>query len=434
MSKNLKILISIEASFRLILFFVFYTSVTIFPDSEGYLDLAQRISNFDLTGYNGLRSPGYPILISFVNSNLYALVFIQFCLGIITSVFQYKTLVQLNFSKRNSLIITIFISSFLNVFFFETCILVETLVLFLMSTFVYLLSKTSFQNQSLKFDFLMSLILGYLVLIKSFYIFIPFILLIWLLLKQPDFKTIFRKGIVLLLFPVLAFLSWSYVNKVNIGQFSSSGISGLYLAQNCVYFAENSPREFDWISKTYVEYREKSIQQNRDVAMTIWYAYEGGAYDKYHLNLPQFSAELGKFAKATIKENPLDYLKQVITKSWFDFWKPTINWNYEAFNFKYANKLFLGVWYLQSVVIILIKAGFVFIFCFHLIQFVKNRKLLFEFLLSLIVFSASVLQALATYGTNNRFSFPFEFIMIISVLLFLKNKVRLPNKLNTWLQ
>mgnify|MGYP006198429673 CR=1 FL=1 len=235
-----------------------------------------------------------------------------------------------------------------------------------MSTFVYLLSKTSFQNQSLKFDFLMSLILGYLVLIKSFYIFIPFILLIWLLLKQPDFKTIFRKGIVLLLFPVLAFLSWSYVNKVNIGQFSSSGISGLYLAQNCVYFAEDAPKEFDWISKPYVAYREKSIGENRDVAMAIWYAYEDGAYDKYNLTLPEFSVELGKFAKTAIKENPFAYLKQVITKSWFDFWKPTINWNYEGFNFKYINKLLFGIWHLQSVLMVLIKVGFIFVFCFNL--------------------------------------------------------------------
>lgn len=433
MSKNLKLLIAIETLFRLVLFLIFYSSVTIFPDSEGYIDLAQRVSNFDFSNYNGLRSPGYPLLISFVNSNLYALVFIQFGLGTVTSVFQYKTLTHLGFSKRNSLIVTLFISSFLNVFFFETCVLVETLVLFLMSAFVYLLSKTPFQNQSLKFDFLMSFILGYLVLIKSFYIFIPFMLLVWLLLKQPNFKTIFRKSCLILLFPMLAFWSWSYVNKVNIGQFSTSGISGLYLAQNCVYFAEDAPEEFDWISKTYVEYREKSIRENRDVAMTIWYAYEGGAYNKYHLNLSDFSAELGKFAKATIKENPLAFLKQVITKSWFDFWKPTIYWNYEAFNFKYANKLFLGVWYLQSALIVLIKAGFLFVFCFQLVKFMKSKKLSFEFLLALIVFTASVLQALATYGTNNRFSFPFEFIMIITVFLFLKKNIKLPSKLNTWL-
>lgn len=434
MSKNLKLLITIEILFRLVLFLIFYTSVTIYPDSESYLDLAKRLSNFDLSNYNGLRSPGYPLLISFVNSNLYAVLFIQFGLGIVTSVFQYKTLIHLNFTKRNSLIITLFIGSFLNVFFFETCILVETFVLFLMSAFVYLLSKTPFQNQSLKFDFLMSFILGYLVFIKSFYIFIPFLLLFWLVLNRLNFKSIFLKGFVILIFPMLSFLGWSYVNKVNIGQFSSSGISGLYLAQNCVYFAEESSKEFDWISKPYVAYREKSIRENRDVAMAIWYAYEDGAYDEYNLSLPQFSAELGKFAKATIKENPFAYLKQVVTKSWFDFWKPTINWNYDGFNFNYASKILFGVWFLQSVLMVLIKAGFIFIFCFQLVQFMKSRKLVFEFLLSSIIFSASILQALATYGTNNRFSFPFEFMMIILVLLFLKTKVKLPNKLNTWLQ
>ncbi|MQP24952.1 hypothetical protein GFJ94_07735 [Flavobacterium sp. LMO8] len=434
MSKNLKILISIEASFRFILFFVFYTSVTIFPDSEGYLDLTQRLSKFDLSNYNGLRSPGYPLLISFVNSNLYAVIFMQFGLGIITSVFQYKTLVHFDFSKKNSLMIALFISCFLNVFFFETCILVETFVLFFMSALIYLLSKKSFQDQNLKHDFLIGFILGYLALIKSFYIFIPFLLLFWLVLNRLNFNTILRKGLVILLFPMLSFLGWSYVNKINIGQFSSSGISGLYLAQNCVYFAEGAPKEFDWISKPYVAYREKSIRENRDVAMAIWYAYEDGAYDKYNLSLPQFSVELGKFAKATIKENPIAYFKQIITKSWFDFWKPTINWRYEGFNFKYINKLLFGIWHLQSVLIVLIKVGFIFVFCFQLVQFVKNRKLVLEFLLSSIVFSASILQGLVTYGTNNRFSYPFEFIMIISVLLFLKSNVKLPNKLNIWLQ
>lgn len=434
MSKNLKLLISIEVIFRLILFSIFYSSVTIYPDSEGYIELAKRMSSFNLSNYNGLRSPGYPLLISFVNSNLYAVIFIQFGLGIVTSVFQYKTLVHFDFSKKNSLIITLFISSFLNVFFFETCILVETFVLFLMSAFVYLLSKTPFQNQNLKLDFLMSFILGYLVLIKSFYIFIPFLLIFWLILNQTNFKSFIRKGFVILIFPLMSFLSWSYINKVNIGQFSSSGISGLYLAQNCIYFAEDAPKEFDWISKPYVAYREKSIRENRDVAMTIWYAYEDGAYDKYNLSLPQFSVELGKFAKSTIKENPIAYFKQVITKSWFDFWKPTINWSYEGFNFKYINKLLFGIWHLQSVLMVLIKVGFIFVFCFQLVQFVKNRKLVLEFLLSSIVFSASILQGLATYGTNNRFSYPFEFMMIISVLLFLKSNVKLPNKLNTWLQ
>ena len=100
MSKNLKLLIAIEIIFRLILFSIFYSSVTIFPDSEGYIHLAQRVSNFDFSNYNGLRSPGYPLLISFVNSNLYAVIFIQFGLGIITSVFSkpLKSGILTNFS------------------------------------------------------------------------------------------------------------------------------------------------------------------------------------------------------------------------------------------------------------------------------------------------------------------------------------------------
>ena len=40
----------------------------------------------------------------------------------------------------------------------------------------------------------------------------------------------------------------------------------------------------------------------------------------------------------------------------------------------------------------------------------------------MIVFGTSFLQAIVTYGTNDRYSFPFEFIIIIAVFLYLKEK------------
>ena len=50
-----------------------------------------------------------------------------------------------------------------------------------------------------------------------------------------------------------------------------------------------------------------------------------------------------------------------------------------------------------------------------------------------VVFAGSVLQGLVTCA-NDRFSFPFEFAMIVVVLLFVKNYVTLPKFLNTYLQ
>ena len=59
------------------------------------------------------------------------------------------------------------------------------------------------------------------------------------------------------------------------------------------------------------------------------------------------------------------------------------------------------------------------------------------FIIMSVIFMASVLQAILTYGTNNRFSFPFEFLIIISGLLYFKEKdwwflKPLISKFNRW--
>lgn len=411
--------------FRTFFFLFFYTSITIFPDSDGYIELANFVSSWNLEGYHGLRSLGYPMVISFFNQNLYAVLLFQFVIGIISMIFWYKILLNLKFSIKSSFIITIFLSSFINIFFYETCILVESLVLFMMSILFYLLSTKILDRLNIFLLIGLSLFFSYLVLIKPFYAFLPFLFLFFLVLKKPKFKTILSQNLILIVFSLFAYYGWCYVNKVNTGYFAATSYYGLTNAQNCVYFAEKTPKEFDWISKPYVHYREKAIQENKDVAMSIWFAYEDGAYDKYNLTFQEFSIELGKFAKVAIKENPLDYAKQIVFRSWFNFWKPTIKFNDSKFNFKYGNKLCMGIWYIQNAILTFFRLLFVILIPYYLYHFFKTRELSIEVIIVVIIFSNSILQALVTFGTNDRYSYPFEFIMIILVLLFFKDKIKL---------
>lgn len=418
---------------RAFFFLIFYTSVTIFPDSDGYIELSKLISDFNLKGYHGLRSPGYPLIISVFNQNLYLVVFFQFCVGISSTILWYKTLLNYKFNLKASFLITLFLGCFINIVFYETNILVETITLFFISILFYLLSDTILERLTFKNLIGLSLFFGFLVLIKPFYAFLPFLLFAFLVVKKPTFKTVFSKNIILVVFSLIAYYGWSYVNKVNTGYFAATSYYGLVNAQNCVYFAEKTPKEFDWISKPYVHYREKAIREDKDVAMSIWFAYEAGAFDKHKLTFQELSIELGKFAKVAIKENPGEYLKQVVFRSWFNFWKPTFMYNDEKFNFKYANKICVGIWYLQRVFLILFRLSFLLLVPFYIYQFFKNKIVTNEVIIVAIVFGNSVLQAIVTFGTNDRYSFPYEFIMIILVLMFFKNKV-IPNKLNTWLQ
>ena len=58
-----KKLILIGLVFRFLLMVIFYFNTTIFPDSHGFIELANYMLRFDLSGYNGNRSPGYSALI-----------------------------------------------------------------------------------------------------------------------------------------------------------------------------------------------------------------------------------------------------------------------------------------------------------------------------------------------------------------------------------
>ena len=421
--KHISYILSIGLLARLITFFVFYTQATIYPDSGGYIELAERLMSFDLSGYSGKRSPGYPLLIAIAQAEVYVVVFIQFALGLISAVFWYKTLLQLKVNKMLSFYTTLFLSTLLNVIFFETAILVETFTVFLFSWVIFRMVSSQNQSEnSLKTELFTGLLLGLLTLVKPFYAFVPFLFYGFYILQHFKLKSIFSKKLLLLVFPLMAYFGWSYVNQLNTGYFVSTTFLGLNTAQNCVRFAEKSPEEYRWISDPYVEYREKSIEENRNLAMTIWYAYEDGAWDAYNLSFNDFSNELGKFAKATIKENPVDYFKQVVFYSWLDFWKPVIYWHYDQFNLKHANQFYVLIWFTQKTILYLVRLSFLISIPLLLIKDLKNRKLSISSQLSLLVLAASVLQALVTYGTNSRFSFPFEFIMVFVVITFIQQR------------
>lgn len=418
---NFIYLFAIGLLYRLLVFIGFYTHITMYPDSEGYIELSNLITSFELEGYNGQRSLGYPLLISLAFGNLYVLVFYQFILGSITTLFWYKILLNLHFSKKTSVILSLFLMSFIHVFFYETAVLVEALTLFIISIVVVILTSDYFKQSALKREILLGILLGILVLIKPFYAYLPFLIYGVYIYKNFNFKNIFSPRLLIFMLPIMVYFGWSYVNKLNTGHFVSTTFFGLNVAQNCVYFAEKGPDNYNWISDPYVEYRDLSIKENKDVAMAIWYAYDNGAYDKFNLDFAEFSKELGTFAKLTIQSNPLDYLEQVVMRSWVDFWKTSIYWNTNNFNSEGANKVFLFIWLIQKTILVFLKLIFVMISPFLVVYWIGTKKNSMAGFLALFVLVPSVLQALITYGTNSRFSFPFEFLMIMVVTLIIKN-------------
>ena len=425
--KNLLRLIVIGFLARTIIFLVFYPEATVFPDSGGFFRLAKKMSTLSLEGYIVKRSPGYPLLILFAFGQYKLVAIYQFVLGIFNSLLWYKILLNLKFSRKFSFFTVLVMQSFINVIFYETAIIVESLSLFFISLSVYLITKHDYaKQQSIRKEFYFSLILGFLVLVKLFFVYLPFLIYGLFTLKNFSIKNIINKRIVLLIFPVLMYLGWSYVNKVNTGFFVSTTYLGMNLSQNCVYFAEKAPEEYQWIAKPYAEYREKTLSENRNVAMSLWNAYgEGHVFDQYHLTFPQLTNEFQKYAKATIAANPKDYVEQVIYRSWWDFWKPTTAWHLENFRFDWARSLFSFIWKIQQQIIILVTVLFGVITLVLSFLAIYKRKINTAFILACFVIVPSILQGLVTYGTNSKYSYPFDFLMFFVVLLFVKEQKQL---------
>lgn len=401
-----------------------YQNITIFPDSSGYIELAERIAGFNLKDYDGTRSPGYPILLALAGNSLAVTVVLQFIIGAVNAVYQYKTLRLLNFNTKTSFILTVIFNCLLHVIFYETNILTESVTLFFVTLVFYFTIKGLNTEQKLKNSIVLSLLMGFLVLIKPFYIFLPFLIYGFYTLKNFSFSHIINIRITLLILPLVSFLGWSYVNKMNTGYFVSTTFWGINIAQNCVYFAEKCPEEYKEIGDAYADYRERIIAADKDVAMTIWYARPELMHITKLSSLPDFSAKLSDYSKATIKENPLDYAKQVFV-SWRDFWDTAIYWNYKNFKVPHANQGLVVIWYIQSFILYLIKVLFVLLIPYHLIQFLRKKEINAAVIITTVIFAASLLQAMATYGTNSRFSYPFEFLMMVTILLTFGKKRKL---------
>lgn len=389
-----------------------YQHITFYPDSEDYFVLARRLLNCNLSGYEGERSPGYPILLVVSNLSYITTFLLQACIGIFTLIIIYKTCLILEINKRLSLITTLILTCYLPAIFFEFALLSETLtLLFIVLVFYFFINIRKKESKSY---LLLGLACGYLILIKPFYIFLPVILYLFLLFNDNQKKKYIQKTVYILFIPVIVFLGWSYVNKINTGYFTSTTFYGFNLAQNCVNFAENTTTEYSEIGEIYAKYRDNRTS-DKEIAMTIWEAYPE-LEEKTGLAFPDLSKRLYDYSIATIKKNPAAYLEQVFI-SWRDFWKTSLYWEYDSFAIPQANNILLYICYAERILLQLIKILFVLLIPYNIIQTIRKKKLSPQTIISIVILSASILQALVTYGTNSRFSFPFEMLIVLSVLL-----------------
>ena len=107
------------------------------------------------------------------------------------------------------------------------------------------------------------------------------------------------------------------------------------------------------------------------------------------------------------------------------FWKPTTAWHLENFRFDWARSFFGFIWKIQQQIIILVTVLFGVTILILSFLAIYKRKITTTFILACFVIVPSILQGLVTYGTNSKYSYPFDFLMFFVVLLFIKERKQL---------
>lgn len=420
----LAILFSYGIIIRLLVF-IFYQGVTIYPDSEDYLNLANYLLNFSLENYSGERTPGLPLLMALVGGNIYLTVFIQNLLGLLSLYLIFDFSKTKTGSTKTAFWIAFITTSFLHFVFYEFAILTETLALFfLFLSFWYLQKfKVLKSETSLKHYIILSIILSFLYLIRPMFIYVPIGFSLFYLVKNFNFgiRQVLLKAVILSFLPLLTFYGWCSLNERNIGQFTSSYYFGMNLAQMTTSFFEKAPDEDALIRDVFVKNRDY-IEENLPYykyPMTAWYAYDE-LLEETNLTKHELVLEFGRISKALIKNNPDLYAKQVLV-SFRDFWfTTTLLWNVEKFENFYIRKGLIGLWiYLQNYLLILLNILFLIFSIKKLFHFFKSKCQIFDLdlLIVAIVLSGSLAQALVAYGSNSRFSFPYFPLIVYFVVV-----------------
>lgn len=398
-----------------VLIILVYNGVTIAPDSKTYIELSAYLSNFNLDGYSGRRTPGFPLLIALCGGNLYLTTIAQQILGLFSIFFIYDFSFNRTRNKEAAFWITFITSSFLHFILYEFAILTETLSLFLLTFIFWLIQKFNLLDTKapIIFYFVTSVAMGFLYLTRPMFIYLPLAFAIFLFLKNfsKELKNYTPRLLIIIALPALCFHGWCSVNKKNIGYYTSTYFLGLNLSQASTHFFHKTPDKDHLIRDIFVKHRD-SIKQIKPeaVAMSVWYAYDE-LKEKTKLSDHDLCNELGIISKRLIKENPLSYAKQVFI-SWIDFWNTNATFaiNKEKIAYTVPKYIIYGIWkIIQQYLLILFNMLFIVFSVKKAYKFILSKFKIFDIdlLIAVTVIGGSLAQALVTYGDNSRFSVPY---------------------------
>ncbi len=424
-----------------------------YNDTNSYRRLAETVLQ-GFANYDGTRTPGYPVFLALAGTDQRVWI-VQLFLGLITTLLFFFIAWKLTGKPWFGGLVALLHTLNLGQLFFESSLLTESL-----STFLMVLSMTGMlvwflypKSRNIWLAFILGLLSSLTLLVRPLFIYLPFLLLVFVLLepklgpraiqqnpqllanaeKSSGSHRMWQVGLTTLVPTLVLVGGWVTFIHSQFNEWSLTTMTGYHLVQHTGNFFEYVPDEYASLRDTYIKYRDAHIAQFGTQTNAIWDAIpemsKVSGYSFYGL-----SRVLTRISLQLILHHPILFIKSAAS-GWWMFWRPPVYWSADALKLPGLTgiiKLFIqlqrGFLFLINLVFIITSLLFVITEVISvirrkpsmLLRWFSNPVLYnFTWMLLANIWIASILQTLLDHGDNPRFLVPLQSLVVLWVAVLI---------------
>jgi hypothetical protein len=392
-----------------------------YSDSGAYFRLATALQDYTLSGYDGSRVPGYPLLINLLGSDPGAIWFVQMFFGVLTASLLFWIAWRTTSSVRIGSIVGGLQAVFPASVLFEANMLTETLTLTLITLTIALFLAYN-RAEASYWKFALACLLGLSASVVGMVRPIFFPLTFWILpfvwfVSDAGWKPRLINVIIYALFPLILQGGWLYYMKTHYRVISPTAIGGYSMVQHSGEFFESLPDEHAAVRDVYIEYRDEQIEARGSQNNAIWQAVPA-LTESTGLNFYELSRRLSRLSWKLIREHPVGYAVNVI-EGWIWFWKAPVYWRADLISNSAVRSaiqiwVLLGRWMAVMANLAFLLIGSALVISQKVREWVKIDPMLV--LVGGFIGWTSILQSLFEHGDNPRFLVPLQMFVIYFVV------------------
>ena len=397
-----------------------------YPDTDTYVTTARYFTTGDYTGYEGRRTPGYPLLIAlggFSPSGVWAL---QMLCGLGISALLFYVALQATGRPGFAWLIGMTYNLNLAQLFFEANLLSETLTTLTLAATVAALALSVNRMRAgrpvLGPALLLGALGGVVALVRPQFVYLPLLLAAILgyaslVAGRARIWPSALRAVAVAVPGLVLVLGWCAFNYARIGYFQVTTQFGIGLMAQSLPFVEDAPERYALIRDIYIKHR------NAKIAETGRHNAEWDAIPelkkKTGLGLPALSKELERMSIGLFLRHPVGYGIGV-ARAWVDFWLAPNYWRPEQLRPEPVGTAARLIWRVEHPLVRLSNAVFLVLTAGVAISAGLRRRVAWDVTLTgivAIVLTGSIVPAFSFWGENARYAIPVQALVIAVVLI-----------------